>query len=758
MATSTIERRPLREHRRAQAPEPRRGRRRRPAYSRRRRTTRGAPSLQFRPEVEGLRAVAVLLVFANHLFDQPVGGFTGVDVFFVISGFLITGLLDREYGRTRRISIKGFYARRARRILPGALLVLVTSGVAAHFLFYASRAHDTLNDIGWAGGFLANVHFAAIGTDYFHANRPTSPVQHYWSLSVEEQFYVVWPLLLLVLSFIAATVFRRFAHHVLVIVVGALTIALFALGLQQTHQDPATAYFATTARAWELGVGALLAIALARRPSISTVLRVPAFLGGLVLIAYSAVRITESGRFPAPTAMYAVAGAALVIIGGTGPDLGVVAWPLTNPVSRYIGRVSYSLYLWHWPVITFLPTMMPTHDGYFDVTAICAAFAITVVSYHFIEDPLRRLDYGATWRAVRGAIGRRRPMRPRRGADAIRPRGLIALGGISLLVVALVAAALQPLPTIHTFAPVLAQTTTTTKATARPYEVVPPASISTGVARALDAYTFPKLDPSVSALADAHGPEWKICGDVSKTTLAKCTFPAQGAGPTKTLVVLGDSFGIAWTPAIRAAQAKGYNVVELTHSQCPAIDANFTEQVGKSSQFTAECNAARNWYVTEIAHLKPEIVVIGNYDAMLNNLASHAKGQDAIDEWGAGAKKIIARVKAAGAKRIVWLSSPPPAVDLTKCDLNSSATPSQCVRRIGDTWKQVNTVETAAAKSAGITMLDTNLFFCAASGYCPAFVGTTPTHTDGHHLTGRYATEIGPDLIPYVLGTEKTKT
>jgi len=739
-------------------PENSRGTRRRPRGVGQR--DRRSPPLQFRPEVEGLRAVAVLLVFADHLFTQPVGGFTGVDVFFVISGFLITGLLEREYGRTRRISIKNFYIRRARRILPGAILVLLTSAIAAHFLFYSSREHDTLMDIGWAGGFLANIHFAAIGTDYFNAARPASPVQHYWSLSVEEQFYLVWPLALFALSFACAKIFHRFAHHVLVTAIGLTTAALFVLSMHQTHSNSATAYFATPARAWELGVGALLAIALAHRSTISVKLRIPAFVGGLALIAYSALHVTESDQFPAPSAMYAVVGAALVIIGGTGADLGLVARPLTNPVSRYIGRVSYSLYLWHWPVIIFLPTMMTKHDLYFDVTAICAAGAITVVSYHFIEDPLRRMDYAHVRRTVYAAMrGTGQLTQTWRTAGPATNNGVVALGGISLLSVATVALALQPPPKVPSFLLAIDQTTVapSTVAKALPNEVAPPAALSAQIAQAVSAFSFPELNPSLSSLARAHGPEWKICGNVSQANLAKCTFPAQGAGPAKTLVVLGDSFGIAWTPAMRAAQADGYTVVELTHSQCPAIDASFSEQVGNSSAFTAECNAARNWYVSQVARLKPDIVVVGNYDAMLNNLSSHAKGRDAINEWAAGAQKIIARVKQAGAKRVVWLSSPPPAADLAQCDQGAGATPSQCVRTIGDTWLQVLAAETAVAKAQRVTMLDTRLFFCTPIGYCPAYVGTTPIRTDGHHLTGAYATAIGSDLMPYVIGTKTTE-
>lgn len=498
------------------------------------------------------------------------------------------------------------------------------------------------------------------------------------------------------------------------------------------------------------------AVLLARRVALPLRLRVPALLAGVALIGWAAVSTTESGSFPAPAALPAVFGAALIIVAGTGPGLGRLTWPLTNRATRYVGRVSYSLYLWHWPVIIFLPIIMPRRDAYFDVAAICMAAAITVASFHFVEDPLRRMDYGAAARQLRAAMRRNaEQVRWWRDSAEFRRQGYAALAAVSLFSVGVITLALQPFQTVPIIAPAPPAAAVTQ---AVPNRIIPPPWITNDVSAALTAYAFPKLNPSVSQVSDAHGPEWKICGDVSAATLARCTFPSEVPGPEKKLVVLGDSFGIAWTPAMRAAQSHGYTVYELTHAQCPAIDANFREDVGNSAAFTAQCNAARNWYVSEIAKLKPDIVVIANYNAMLNVLADHATGQAAVDEWASGAKKIIERVRAAGAKRIVWLASPPASADLAECDQSSSATPADCVRTVGPTWAMVTSAETAVANAEHITMLDTSLFFCSANGYCPAFVGTTPTHADGHHLTGRYAEMIGPYIIPYVLGTQRAPT
>jgi peptidoglycan/LPS O-acetylase OafA/YrhL len=160
-----------------------------------------------RADLQGMRAIAVLTVFANHLFDWPPGGFVGVDVFFVLSGFFITGILIRERSTTGKLSFQRFYVRRVKRILPSAVLVLVVTVTGSYLLFPAIRAKDTLLDALYAAVFAANFRFQAVGADYFQQTQPPSPIQHYWSLSIEEQFYFVWPVLLV--AIFAVTRSRR---------------------------------------------------------------------------------------------------------------------------------------------------------------------------------------------------------------------------------------------------------------------------------------------------------------------------------------------------------------------------------------------------------------------------------------------------------------------------------------------------------------------------------------------------------------------
>ena len=262
----------------------------------------------FRQDIQGLRALAVLLVILDHAKIGPFhGGFIGVDVFFVISGFLITGLLVSEAERTGRVSLLGFYARRARRILPAATLVIVaTVGFGIYFLS-AVEANGAIKDALWATFFAANFKLAHDGTDYFQNDTPPSPMQHYWSLAVEEQFYVVWPLLVLLLCLYAAWRVRRSAGQrslgprvrdlgvsPLVVIVGIS----FAYSVSYSTTDPVSAYFSPFTRAWELGIGALVACLSTRLILLKPAVQALLSWGGLAAVVLASVAFDGTTVFP----------------------------------------------------------------------------------------------------------------------------------------------------------------------------------------------------------------------------------------------------------------------------------------------------------------------------------------------------------------------------------------------------------------------------------------------------------------------------
>ncbi|WP_125130248.1 acyltransferase family protein [Microbacterium sp. 10M-3C3] len=346
-----------------------------------------------RRDIQGLRALAVVGVILCHVLGWPTGGFAGVDVFFVISGFLITGLLLREVADTGRISLRGFYARRIRRILPAAVLVIAAVAVAGWFLFNRTRADATLWDVAAALGLVANWRFAAVGTDYFAQTDAVSPLQHFWSLSVEEQFYLMWPgLLLLMLVLLVPAAARRGAR--VPVVVGGIALAVSAASLAaaaaQTASEPTIAYFSTATRVWELGAGALLA---ALAPLLA---RVPRVLGGAVQwiglagIVWAFASLDADNPFPFPGALLPVAATALVIAGGVAGDPRQRhLLPLSNPVSVFIGDASYALYLWHFPALVFAGVLLPAGDA--TTAIVLAATAVLAVStYLGWEQPLHR--------------------------------------------------------------------------------------------------------------------------------------------------------------------------------------------------------------------------------------------------------------------------------------------------------------------------------------------------------------------------------
>jgi peptidoglycan/LPS O-acetylase OafA/YrhL len=330
----------------------------------------------YRPDIDGLRAVAVLLVVGFHAFPKVVpGGFVGVDVFFVISGFLITSLIAQELGEGR-FSLLKFYGRRARRIFP-ALFVVLLACLAAGWIWLLPAEYRNLgSDAAWAAAFVANValYFQA---GYFDAAAETKPLLHLWSLGIEEQFYVFWPLLLML------TARRKWMWQAALIVL----IASFACNIALSFSDRAAAFYLPFSRVWELAAGSLLALAAARAAGA----RVHDAAGwiGLALLAASVALIDRDSVFPGWWALLPVAGTALLIFAGPAASINRMLLSQRNLV--YVGLISYPLYLWHWPMLVFAriarfgrePTII------MKLALIAASFALAHLTYRWIERAFR---------------------------------------------------------------------------------------------------------------------------------------------------------------------------------------------------------------------------------------------------------------------------------------------------------------------------------------------------------------------------------
>lgn len=334
------------------------------------------------PEIQALRALATLLVLFYHLHWLP-GGFIGVDIFYVISGYLITGLLLRECEKTGRISFRIFYLRRIKRLLPTSFVVLFVTAIVAWLLYPAVLRKDLGQDIAAASLYISNYFFAFWQMDYQNLNAVPPVVIHYWSLAVEEQFYLFWPIVIF-------SLFRLGGRRAVKAGVSIITILSFSLGVYLTSTSPVFAFYSLPSRAWELSVGALI-IFIPSRIKFSTRYTWVA----LILITYATLRFDESTRFPGTAALVPVLGTAVALAT-------VKHWPSTiRSISQlrsvqWLGNISYPLYLWHWPVLV-IPSVYLARELSIVERILCIALTLLLagVTHRFVEDPLRRSDFSA---------------------------------------------------------------------------------------------------------------------------------------------------------------------------------------------------------------------------------------------------------------------------------------------------------------------------------------------------------------------------
>lgn len=339
-----------------------------------------------RPEIQALRALAVLLVVVFHLWpDLLPGGYAGVDVFFVISGFLITSHLVREVERTGTVKLAAFWARRARRLLPASLLVIVVSAIATFVFVPTTFWREFFLQIGAAVAYVLNWLLAVDSVDYLAAENNASAVQHYWSLSVEEQFYLIWPLLILLAVWLGRA--RQTPRRALIATLGVVTIVSLAVSVIMTIQEPAMAYFVTPTRAWEFGIGALLAFL----PGLAApAVRVALGWAGAAGIIATAVLYDASTPFPGVAALLPVLSTAAVIWAGTTIATGSFAQISRLRPVQWLGDVSYSLYLWHWPLIVIAPYALGRETNGIEAGALLAlSLLLAALTRRFVEAPVR---------------------------------------------------------------------------------------------------------------------------------------------------------------------------------------------------------------------------------------------------------------------------------------------------------------------------------------------------------------------------------
>ena len=701
-----------------------------PNKKRGRRNKSGEAKSHQRLDIQGLRMVAVMLVVLSHLFDWPRGGFIGVDVFFVISGFLITGSLMHTVEKTGRISFSSFYRRRVRRILPAATLVLAVTAVAAYFIYTAARFKSTVLDSVAAFFFVSNWRFGIEGTDYFTATGPVSPLQHYWSLSVEEQFYFVWPAVIFAIAVVAGHMAWTGRARIALAggVMGAVVIASFIYSFLDTASNPTWAYFSTLTRVWELGVGALLAITITYFEGIPDRLRPFIAWTGLIMIAVGAFAITETGGgFPAPWAAVPVLGAALIICAGVRGEQRYLQ-VLTNRVSTYIGDISYSLYLWHWPVIVLLAALVES-GVYYYVAALFLMFGLSIAAYHFFENPIRAskwLETGAE-RKERSFLDTSRWRLPT--LKMSNRNQTIGIGALALVTAGLAAVALVPPAVVSV--PVSNSAARAADATAAVAQVGPAqTALSADILGAVQATSWPDLNPSMDdAIKGPQAPsDIARCGGVQRLDVSVCTWGSSSA--TRTIMVLGNSVAMTYIEPLKyfAENSGGeWKVRNEAMFGCSFVDITIREAV---DEFSAACPERRVAAIQAVNEARPDIVVIANRST------AHTP-----DEWVKGTQTLTTQLVGAG--KIVFLSSPPIDVNIGEC-YDRISKPANCISRITSEWSIRANAEQYLAESMGGAFIDSRSWFCTPDGYCPSFVGTTPVKKDATHMTPAYAKLISP--------------
>jgi peptidoglycan/LPS O-acetylase OafA/YrhL len=712
----------------------------------------------YRPDLEGLRGVAIVLVLLCHVrIPGAEAGFVGVDVFFVLSGFLITGLLVNERERTGRIGLGPFYARRARRILPAAVLVLAATLLAAPLILSPLDLRRIADDGRAASLSLANIRYAVDATDYF-APVDASPMLHFWSLAVEEQFYLLWPILLLTVARIGRP------RLVMAALAMAVLVGSFVLSIGMTDVSSALAYFSLPTRAWQLAAGGLLALGaplLGRLPH-----AVAAAVGwlGAGLLGASLVAIGPTTAYPGMGSLLPTLGAvALIASGGV---LGSPGWiVLARAPPRWLGRISYSLYLWHWPILVLGPVALglgvAADEGAGDDLAIrvglvTIAIGLAAATWALVEEPFRRGHF----------------------VHLGRGRG-VALAGVTALILVLGSTAIGAVGDREVAAATAldadAGSTDDESPTAPDDPVSPPSSASLSSTGPEDRSHSPVSSPSLAASTQpSTGPPPKArvdgalprdltpsLGAARKDTdplrddgcglsLAGSTPPAcvyGDKGGTVTVALVGDSHAAHWFPAIELlARQRGWRLVPLTKFSCVFVDMRIWSPRLKR-EYT-ECEVWRERVVDRLVTLRPDLVIV----ASDQELPVVVDSDDDPELQGEAVARLIRRIPGAVA---IIVDTPRSDHDVPACLAQHPKAIERCTttRSAAFGWRHRRR-EAEAARLTGATLVDLSAVTCPTDP-CPPVVGSMLVYRDHHHLTATFVRSLGDELgaaLPVVGG------
>lgn len=610
---------------------------------------------------------------------------------------MITGLILREFDRRGTISIRDFYARRAKRLLPLSAFVLAFIGLMSLLVFGPVRQVEVGGDIFPAALYFVNWHFIGENVDYFASEEGLlSPVQHYWSLSVEEQFYVLWPLLLLMIGSLALRGRRRFRTAMLVVLT-PLALASLAYSVHYTGVDPQRAYFSTLTRGWELAFGGILALFLPRAIRLPRLASTMLVAGGIAAITVAAILLKETDPYPGWRAIFPVAGTIMVIVGGSAVARGLAVRFLSVRPLQYLGKISYAWYLWHWPFVVFAIAIWGELSPEWLVIVTLAAWIPSEISHRLIEEPFRRSRY----------LG-------------LRPNRALAIGAVCTLATVAIGLGIN----VNRL-----QIDSATEV-----EVA-------GATVVVDGFQpqdrAKKIKPTPLKARDDRGRMYDegclVQGDA--TDSGECEFGRKEAKDT--VVLFGDSHALQYFPAMeRIADEKEWKLVGLSRGNCLIADV----------RYRVKCDEWRENALERIERVRPELVVVSS--STLDRFRVKVAGDelsrgDSQPYLVDGLTRVLERLKRTGAK-----------VTVIRDQARAPLIPAECVAEHPDRLRRCDfeparrdewAFDRDAAKRAGVRLIDPMPILCK-DGRCPVVIGDALVYRDTYHLTATFARTLAPWL------------
>jgi peptidoglycan/LPS O-acetylase OafA/YrhL len=648
----------------------------------------------FRPDIEGLRAFAVSVVVVNHL-GLPIApaGFVGVDIFFVISGYLITRMLVAEGIATGKIDLIRFYARRVRRLLPAAALMLIVSLIGSAVIFSPDELAFAARGARSAALYLSNVFFALNAGDYFAAPTKENPFLHTWSLAVEEQFYAVWPMLILI-----GLALRR-SRAWICILLAALTIASFGVSVKTSPGSVNFAYYLLPARAWEFGLGGLTALIPSSRAMLSPVGgNVIGLIGILGLIA-SVWIIPSSADYPGWIALFPVAATILCLHVGAQAHKSMTSSALGLAPLQWLGRLSYSWYLWHWPLLVLSDAALPGIGTFGHIVVALASLGVAAISFYGVENPIR----------FNAQLSR-------------RPFSTLAVG-LALTILSAGAAA-------------------------------------TALSMARTWSANPAMVEVTRVLNDVPEVITEDCVSLSRSRAAKqCVYGNDES--TVTIVIFGDSHAIVLSGPIREISAKnGWKLVTFLKAGCPATDVNVARR-GWGSDFPASCNEWRRNATNRILQIAPSLTLLIDATEYVDQPGTGLKSWTdlTVSQWASGARRTTEALVRAGLQVAIVRDNPRFAVNVPACVGRSYQhnwfDAANCIisRDKALDPKLWPAIVSAVRNLPNVSLIDFTDELCPGIS-CPVLDHGRLMYMDSNHLSDSYALSLSADLerrLKYVL-------